>query len=69
MSRLPAPDPGWIESTEGDLDRDLTDEAGSRLEDWDQPPRTRRTAIAVRVVALVLLVAILGVAIGEVLLR
>lgn len=47
MSRLPPPDPGWDESTEGDLDEDLTEEAGSRLDDWDAPqaPWWRRGAL------------------------
>ncbi len=37
MSRLPAPDGGWSESTEGDLDPDLAEEAGSSLDDWVEP--------------------------------
>ena len=37
MSRLPGPDEGWIESTEGDLDPDLAEETGHRLEDWERP--------------------------------
>ena len=34
---LPPADDGWVESTEGDLDPDLTDEAG--YGDWE--PRQR----------------------------
>lgn len=64
MSRLPAPDSGWRESTEGDLDHDLTDEAGSHLEDWNAPLRTPWTMVAVRALSVLLLVAILGVAIA-----
>ena len=59
MSRLPAPDPGWQESTEGDLDPDLTEEAGSRLEDWDEDSPSRMTT-AVRVMSVLLLVAIVA---------
>ena len=66
MSRLPAPEPGWIESTEGESDHDLTDEAGSRLEDWAAPAGSRRSPRLVRVVAIVLLVALLGVAFAQV---
>ncbi len=61
MSRLPIPDPGWEESTEGDLDHDLTEEAGGSLEDWhevDSPPAGMRM---VRIVSLVLLVAFMTV--------
>lgn len=67
MSRLPAPDSGWRESTEGDLDADLAEEAGSSLDDWREPPRTR-WATAPRVMSLILLVTILGAAIAEVVL-
>ncbi len=68
MSRLPAPDPGWRESSEGDLDRDLTEEAGSDLEDWRDEPRTAGWLAATRVVALVLVVAILAAVVGGALL-
>ena len=68
MSRLPTPDPGWEESTEGDLDADLTEEAGSSLEDWDEPMRTPGFGL-VRWASLVLLVAILGAMIAGALLR
>ena len=60
MSRLPGPDEGWVESTEGDLDPDLTDEAGSDRHDWERPfapgrwVRVARVAIAGALVALVL---------------
>ena len=68
MSRLPAPDPGWEESTEGDLDADLTEEAGSSLEDWNEPMRTPGSGL-VRWVSLALVVAILGAMIAGALLR
>lgn len=67
MSRLPVPDPGWEESTEGDLDPDLAEEAGSRLEDWDDPHRTRWMS-GVRVVSLVLIVVLVGIALAQALL-
>lgn len=68
MSRLPVPDPGWTESTEGESDPDLTDEAGSRLEDWQAPVGSGRSTRVVRVVAAMLLVAILGGAVAQVVL-
>ena len=59
MSRLPGPSGGWEESSEGDLDPDLTEEAGSGLEDWERPFEPRRgTSVAMKVVAAVILVAI-----------
>ena len=67
MSRLPAPEPGWTESTEGESDPDLTEEAGSSLEDWETPARSTWATAAVRVIAIVLLVAILGAAVSQVL--
>lgn len=39
MSRLPTPDGGWSESTEGDLDPDLAEETESSLDDWSEPRR------------------------------
>lgn len=60
MSRLPAPDDAWRESTEGDLDSDLAEESGSSLDDWDRPFGQRRlVAIVVRAVAAVVLVGLL----------
>jgi len=51
-------DEGWVESTEGELDWDLTEEAG--YAGWDPPPQ-RRLAPAIRQVALwLMLIAILG---------
>lgn len=51
-------DDGWVESTEGELDWDLTEEAG--YAGWE-PPAHRRLAPAVRQVALwLMLIAILG---------
>ncbi|MEX2446324.1 MAG: hypothetical protein WD734_03205 [Dehalococcoidia bacterium] len=50
----------WVESTEGDLDPDLTEEAGSSLDDWERPFEDRpgisvaRIAIGLALVALVL---------------
>jgi len=66
MSRLPTPDSGWRESTEGDLDADLAEEAGSSLDDWREPPRSP-WATAPRVMSLILLVTILGAVLAEVL--
>ncbi|RLT43930.1 MAG: hypothetical protein DWI58_02575 [Chloroflexi bacterium] len=71
MSRLPTPDPGWRESTEGDRDADLTEEAGSDLEDWDNPyapPRTSWATMTARAMSVVLLLIILGGVAAEVLL-
>ena len=65
MSRLPGPEGGWVESTEGDLDADLTEEAGGRLDDWDEAPRRAWGGIALRVVSAVLLLLILGAALAE----
>jgi hypothetical protein len=51
-------DDGWVESTEGELDWDLTEEAG--YAGWDPPPH-RKLGPAVRQVALwLMLIAILG---------
>ena len=68
MNRLPTPDPGWEESTEGDLDADLAEEAGSSLDDWDEPMRAPGMGL-VRWVSLALLVGILGAMIAGALLR
>jgi len=55
----------WIESTEGDLDPDLTEEAGYAY--WD-PPRRRWAPLVMRgalvLMLLVLVVASVRVAIG-----
>ncbi len=67
MSRLPAPEPGWEESTEGDLDADLTEEAGSRLEDWERPRRSVGTG-AIRALSVLVIVTLVGIAIAQVLL-
>lgn len=69
MSRLPAPDSGWHESTEGDLDPDLAEEAGSSLDDWDESPAEARTTRMLRIVSFVVLVAILGTVIASVVFR
>ncbi len=66
MSRLPTPDPGWTESTEGESDPDLTEEAGSRLEDWAAPAGSGRSTRVVHVIAIVLLVALLGAGVAQV---
>ena len=59
MSRLPAPDGGWRESTEGDLDPDLTEEAESSLDDWSDPFAPRRgVRVALRVIAAIVLAGI-----------
>lgn len=65
MSRLPTPDPGWKESTEGDLDEDLTEEAGSSLDDWERDDRSWWSGGLVRAVAAVLLIAILGAVVAQ----
>jgi hypothetical protein len=68
MSRLPTPDPGWEESTEGDLDGDLTDEAGSSLEDWERDDdQSWWSRGGVRLIAALVLIAILGAAVAPVL--
>jgi hypothetical protein len=64
MSRLPTPEPGWEESTEGDLDEDLTEEAGSSMDDWTDG-RSWWSGGFVRVVAAVLLIAILGAVVAQ----
>ena len=64
MSRLPAPDSGWRESSESDLDHDLTEEAGSDLEDWRNDPRPPAWVVMSRVIALVLVFAILAAVLG-----
>lgn len=51
-------DDGWVESSEGELDWDLTEEAG--YAGWEPPPH-RRLAPAIRQIALwLMLIAILG---------
>jgi hypothetical protein len=51
------PDDEWMTSTEGDLDPDLTEEAG--YSGWD-PPERRSWALAQRVVLVVVLLSLLG---------
>lgn len=59
MSRLPGPDEQWVESTEGDLDPDLTEE-------WDWPDgtdddygsRTFWSPALMRIVMLLLIIAL-----------
>ena len=50
----------WFESTEGDLDPDLTEEAG--YGPWD-PPRRSGWVVAGQALALLALVSLLGTAI------
>jgi len=50
-------DDGWLESSEGDLDPDLTEEAG--YGEWD-PPRRGWMLPVWRVLAVLLLIALLG---------
>ena len=70
MSRLPAPEGGWEESTEGDLDPDLTEEEASSLEDWDRPFEQRPLAgLAMRIVGAAVLVAILASSLAVAVLR
>jgi hypothetical protein len=50
---------GWIESTEGDLDPDLTEEAGYLA--WDRPePRSNWFPFVSKVVILLVVVALIG---------
>ena len=65
MSRLPAPEPGWDESTEGDLDTDLTEEARSRLDDWAEPRRPWWQRAALPAIALILIAVLLGTVLAE----
>ena len=70
-SQEPGPGPrgsGWVESTEGDLDPDLADEAGSSLDDWGAARGSWWTGGVVRAVSVVLLAVILGGALAAVLL-
>lgn len=67
MSRLPAPDPGWEQSTEGDLDADLTEEAGSSLDDWADEGAGRLGTL-LRVVAAATLIVLAGALAAQVLL-
>lgn len=49
---------GWVESTEGDLDPDLTEEAGYR---WEAPERRNNWFPFVsRVVILLVVIALIG---------
>lgn len=50
-------DGDWLQSTEGDLDPDLTEEAG--YGPWDPPPR-RRWQLAFRLLFAAVLVSIIG---------
>ena len=65
MSRLPAPEPGWDESTEGNLDADLTEEAGSRLDDWAERRQPWWKRLVLPAIALALIAALLGTAMAE----
>lgn len=49
---------GWLESTEGDLDPDLTEEAGYAYR--DPPPRRAWMPPLLRIVMAVVLAALLG---------
>lgn len=50
-------DDGWLESTEGDLDPDLTEEAGYS---WDAPERGTLLTTTVRIVTFTLLVVLVA---------
>ncbi len=50
-------DGDWIESSEGDLDPDLTEEAGYAY--WD-PPHRAWGAVLLRVIMAIVLIALLG---------
>ncbi len=67
MSRLPGPDEGWRTSTEGDLDPDLTEEAGSRGDDWEQPFAGGAGMRVVRLVAAFTLVVIVVAVLAQLL--
>ncbi len=57
MSRDHERDDGWVESTEGNLDPDLTEEAG--YSNWEPARRPSRTMTLLRAVAFLLIVAFL----------
>lgn len=58
MPRWPAPPPSdWEESSEGDLDPDLTEEAGYA---WWDPPRRSWVPVLVKVGIMLALVAVLA---------
>jgi hypothetical protein len=48
---------GWLESTEGDLDPDLAEEAGYS---WDPPERNTLLPLVLRLVAVALLLVLVG---------
>ncbi|MPZ99570.1 MAG: hypothetical protein GEU80_09600 [Dehalococcoidia bacterium] len=58
MSNEPGEGEGWVESTEGDLDPDLTEEAG--YAGWDPPPHRLWTPRLLRAVAVFLIVVMVG---------
>ena len=59
MARDDEHDDGWIESTEGDLDPDLTEEAGYLA--WDPPERRNNWwPFLWKVAAALLVVALIG---------
>ncbi len=49
---------GWVESTEGDLDPDLTEEAGYLA--WEPPEGRRWLPLLGKLAAIVLVIALLG---------
>ena len=51
-------DGDWIESSEGDLDPDLTEEAGYAY--WDPPSHRVWGVVLLRIVMAIVLVALLG---------
>lgn len=51
-------DDGWLESTEGDLDPDLTEEAG--YAHWDPPRHRAWTPALLRIAMAVVLVLLVG---------
>ncbi len=64
MSRLPTPEPGWEESTEGDLDPDLTEEAGYLAWDDDEAESRRSwLPLLAGVTLIVVLLALVGSAV------
>ncbi|MYA21011.1 MAG: hypothetical protein F4Z25_12410 [Chloroflexi bacterium] len=51
-------DGDWIESSEGDLDPDLTEEAG--YADWDPPSHRAWGVLLLRLAMAIVLIALLG---------
>ena len=59
MSPSDDPEAIWQQSTEGDLDPDLTDEAGETPYDWHEPAGRPWLRLVVTVLVLVMILALL----------